>query len=182
MELEDFTSKLSNAQSISAINAGNILNDESGMYAIFIDQYRNLSHSFATYHNDQMPNLIYIGKSNSLFKRIVNQDFRHQNPSTFFRAIGAILGYRPPRGSLCGKRNQNNYIFGPLDTQKIITWVNEHLHLRYIPMPLREATALEPSAIALIKPLLNTTHNPNALPELKTLRRECRKIATMIGV
>lgn len=181
MELNEVLTSLTTGELISAKAAGNSLPREPGLYSVFIGDPHSLPEPFAGYLKKQEMNLIYLGKTtDSLFSRLFKQDFRHKSPSTFFRAIGPILGYRPPKGSLVGKKNQKNYKFSPADTQAIVGWINEHLSIRYVAMPSSEATLLEPSAIATLKPLLNTQHNPNALPELKKLRDKCRKIATSI--
>lgn len=180
MKLEHVLTSLTvSAKLISAQKAKCTPQGKAGLYAIFIDDSNNLPELFATYLKKQDTNLIYLGKaSKSLFVRLFKQDLRHKKPSTFFRAIGPILGYWPPRGSLVGKENQYNYKFSPADTQAIISWINEHLSVRYLPgVPTCEISLLEANAIATLRPLLNTSHNPEALPELASLRKKCRNIA-----
>jgi hypothetical protein len=178
MELEKVLASLATGELISAKAAGNRLPHDPGLYAIIIDDPHSFPESFTAHLREQKNNLIYLGKTtDSLYKRLWEQDFRHKSPSTFFRAIGPILGYRPPKGSLAGKANKNNYKFSPADTQAIIGWITEHLSIRYVVMPSGEATLLEPSVISALRPLLNTQHNPNALPDIARLREECRKIA-----
>lgn len=182
MELEHVLTNLTvGGELISAPKAEYTLQEKAGLYAIYIDDSSNLPEPFATYLKKQDTTLIYLGKtSKSLFVRLFKQDLRHKNPSTFFRAIGPILGFWPPRGSLVGYRNQKNYKFSPADTQAIISWINEHLSVRYMYMtdaPSCEILSLEAKAIATLKPLLNTLHNPEALPELASLRTKCRNIA-----
>jgi len=166
------------AELISAWEAEKVLPHEPGLYAIFIDDANSLPEPFITYLKKRRTNLIYMGKTtDSLFSRLFEQDLRHKSPSTFFRAVGPILGYRPQKGSLVGKANQRNYKFSAADTQAIIDWINKHLSIRYVTMSADEATSLEMSAITTLRPLLNTQHNPDALPELASLRNECREIA-----
>jgi hypothetical protein len=112
----------------------------------------------------------------SVYKRLVEQDVRHQQPSTFFRGIGSILGYRPPPGSLVGKANQNNYKFSPADTAEIIEWIEEHLLVNWVEAKPALAT-MEKSLIPAHAPIMNTTHNPDPVAELAALRLECRTIA-----
>lgn len=122
--------------------------------------------------------VIYLGKaSTSLQTRLVRQDLWHKNPSTFFRGIGAVLGYVPPRGSLRGKKNQRNYKFSRVDTDRIINWINAHLSVRWVAVSPSEVQLHEGPAIASLMPLLNSTHNPNRLSELSDLRRKCEHIA-----
>jgi hypothetical protein len=148
-----------------------------GYYAIFIDQATSLPNPYADLLLQRATRLIYVGIATvSLHKRLVEQDLRHRRPSTFFRGIGPILGYRPPRGSLVGRRNQNNYRFSESDTAEIISWINEHLSVNWV-----EADAALPATEACLirahQPILNTRHNPEPVPELAALRDECRRIA-----
>ena len=156
---------------VAARDADSFVPNTPGLYAIFVDDPDNLP-------LPSRSRLVYIGKATeSLRERLVEQDLRHMKPSTFFRGVGAVLGYRPPQGSLIGKRNQNNYRFGGGDTQEIIAWINAHLGVRWVELDKTNIGLYEPQAIKLISPPLNTTHNPNALGKLAALRKECRQIA-----
>jgi hypothetical protein len=150
-----------------------------GYYAIFIDDPHSLHPSpFEKILLQKMTRLIYIGiATKSLFQRLVKQDLRHEGGrSTFFRAVGPILEYWPLPGSLAGMKNQNNYRFSPGDTAKIVSWINKHLLVSWV-----EANpALPKVEQALIRtycPVINTHHNPQAVPELADLRHQCRIIA-----
>lgn len=179
MQLSEVIKQLSeSANLISAKNAESIVPYDSGLYAIFIDNPTNLPSPFREYLIQKGGSMIYLGKaSSSLQERLVEQDLRHRNPSTFFRGIGAILGFRPPGGSLRGKGNQNNYKFSGRDTMSIIEWINSHLSVRCVVLEANEIESYEPSAIESLKPLLNTSNNPDKLSELADLREECRRIA-----
>ena len=49
--------------------------------------------------------LIYLGKAgNNLRKRLGEKELCHKRSATFFRSLGAVLGYRPPTGSLTGAK------------------------------------------------------------------------------
>jgi hypothetical protein len=122
--------------------------------------------------------MLYLGKaSGNLQNRLVREDLRHRRASTFFRGIGAILGYVPPRGSLKGKRNQRNYKFSQVDTENIIGWINAHISVRWVTVTPAEVELYEGEAIAALRPLLNWTHNPDRLRELQDLRRRCESMA-----
>ena len=149
-----------------------------GYYAIFIDDPYALPVPFQNLLVQRRTKVIYIGiATRSLYKRLVEQDLLHQHPSTFFRGLGAILGYRPPIGSLVGKANRNNYRFNVIDTAAIRTWIREHMSVSWA-----EANpALEEFERLLIRkysPIINTHDNPAPLPELADLRQECRIIAS----
>ena len=88
-----------------------------------------------------------------------------------------MLGYTPPKGSLVGKKNKNNYKFSQADTARIIKWLDEHVTVAAVEIPPDQIPAVEPYLIRTVMPLLNTQSNPNALPELGPLRERCRKIA-----
>lgn len=177
MEGEDIFQQLTEGVPlISARNAIRVIPHNSGLYTIFINDHNNLPSPFGDYLDEKGTTLIYLGKGNSLNERLVEQDLRHQKPSTFFRGLGAILGFRPPAGSLRDKSNQNNYKFTPRDTQTIISWIDEHLQVRWVVLD-PEDIAHESALIGKLCPLLNTRHNPEKLPELAELREECRRIA-----
>jgi len=102
-----------------------------GLYAIYARSEEVFPEPLAGYLRDRGSTLIYIGKATgSLKDRLVEQDLGHKKPSTFFRAIGSILGFRPPRGSLKKKQKQINYKFSPGDTQKITGWISDNLSVR----------------------------------------------------
>ncbi len=162
----------------SASAAESVVPHSPGFYSIFIDDPANLPCPYCTILQGRPTNLIYIGiATKSLQKRLVEQDLRHKSPSTFFRGIGPILGFRPPRGSLIGKKNQNNYKFSQEDTHLIITWINEHLSIRLVTTETSEHPNTEEFAIKRNRPILNTKHNPDKLTALAELRATCRRIA-----
>ena len=166
------------SSAVPASEAESCVTSEPGLYSIFIDKAETLPPPFNEYQLKKKHLMIYFGKATeSLLTRLVEQDLRHVNPSTFFRGIGAVLGYRPAAGSLKGKSNQNNYKFSPTDTQQIIKWINDHLFIRWLSLNVDEIESYEPSCISTIRPLLNTKHNPEASKELADLREECRRIA-----
>ena len=81
-----------------------------GYYAIYGDDAGHLPSPYCDLLIGRGTDLLYIGIATvTLHGRLVEQDLRHERPSTFFRGIGPILGYRPHQGSLVGKANQNNY-------------------------------------------------------------------------
>jgi hypothetical protein len=148
-----------------------------GYYAIFVDSPNQLQSPFSNLLLERRTRLIYIGiATKSLRQRLVEQDLLHRQPSTFFRGIGAILGFRPSPGSLFGKSNQTNYKFSPEDTKQIIAWIDEHLSVSWI----EADPAIEEVERGLIRkhfPIINTDDNPKPVLELAALRRECRMIA-----
>lgn len=149
----------------------------SGYYAIFIDDASSLPSPYGDLLLRRATRLIYVGMATvSLHERLVEQDLRHRRPSTFFRGIGPILGYRPPTGSLLGKANQNNYKFSTGDTAEIIRWINGHLSVNWAEAEPALATT-EASLIRVHRPFFNTAHNPEPVTQLVALRDECRRIA-----
>ena len=151
-----------------------------GYYAIYVDDAGNLPSPYCDLLLRRRTDLMYIGIATvSLYQRLVQQDLRHQSPSTFFRGIGPILGYRPQRGSLVGMKNQKNYRFSVADTAAIILWIYAHLSVSWLEAK-PALKGIEASLIGLHRPILNTTHNPERVPELAPLRAECRRIAADI--
>ena len=101
----------------------------------------------------------------------------HQRPATFFRGIGAILGFLPPKGSLVGKANQNNYKFSPEDTEAIRKWMRQSLLVNWVPLEPTKIPDTEKALIIKYQPMMNTAHNPNKNNELAAARKRCREYA-----
>lgn len=160
-----------------ASDLGQIVPDQSGIYAIRIKNIDALPDTFSEALNKRGHNLIYIGKaSKSLQKRMLGNELRAEGHGTMFRSLGAVLGYLPPKGSLKGKSNTNNYTFSGEDKRKIITWINKNLLVNWVCMSDGLAK-LETDLIISQKPLLNIQGNPCKLPELETLRKKCKDFA-----
>lgn len=121
--------------------------------------------------------ILYIGiASENLYNRFLNQELRAKGHGTFFRSMGAVLGYKPPKGSLIEKRNKKNYKFSKTDELKIIGWINENLMVNWVESA-GDLDSLETSLIVKYLPLLNLSKNPAALQILSYLRKECVEIA-----
>ena len=166
------------SSSISARDAETLVPDACGLYSIFVDNTDSLPTPFDQYIRDKSTNMIYLGKATkSLQERLFKQDLLHKQPATFFRSLGAVLGYVPPEGSLVGMINQYNYKFSSADTIKIIEWTYQHVSIIWVEMEMVDVEEIEPLAINSIRPVLNTDHNPDVLKELKQLRENCRIIA-----
>lgn len=173
----DLIKSFSVAKQVSAALAADVIPSRPGYYSIWIDDPDNLPQLYADWLRADETKLIYVGiATKSLLRRLVEQDLQHKSPSTFFRGIGPILGYRPVKGSLVGKSNQNNYKFSKEDTASIIGWIESHLSVRVVEESPTSGNT-EAGVIRNLCPLLNTTHNPDALGELAQLRKECREIA-----
>ncbi len=151
--------------------------NRSGLYCIRIDNPESLPEPFATYLKDRNHNIIYIGiATQSLYTRFLNQELRANGHGTFFRGIGAVLGYRPPKGSLLHKKNKNNYKFSKADNKMIIEWINAHLLVNWVEFS-GDFEAIETLLVEKHLPMLNTSKNPEKLAELAALRKKCREIA-----
>lgn len=150
-----------------------------GLYAIRVRDKSALPHPFGAHAEKRGHDLLYLGlASKSLSRRLLHQELRPRGHGTFFRSIGAILGYRPLAGSLVGKGNIRNYRFTPPDNQAIIDWINANLLANWV--EFSGAHAVEESALIREHlPLLNLQDNPVALPELSVLRAECARIANL---
>jgi hypothetical protein len=150
----------------------------TGLYAIFIDRPERLPSAFSAALKSAGTRMIYVGRSEAcLNERLLEQDLQHARRSTFFRGIGAVLGYQPPAGSLRDKANKNNYRFSAIDTRRIIDWLERHVTVQWVPLELRDVSRLEKVVIRELCPLLNKTHNRKSLRELGQLRAKCRRIA-----
>lgn len=154
-----------------------IVPNRPGLYAIRVRDANALLEPFRSHSEKRGHDLLYIGIARqSLSIRFLSQELRARGHGTFFRSIGAVLGYRPLAGSLIGKGNTRNYTFSPVDNQAIIDWINTNLLANWV--EFSGAHAVEESALIREHlPLLNLQGNPAALPELSILRAECVRIA-----
>ena len=163
-------------RSCAAAKAEDEVDESPGYYAILAGTENCLPSPLNEGLRAKGTNLLYVGiAKRSLRNRLVDQDLRHRNPSTFFRSLGSVLGYSPRRGSLVGARH-NNYEFDAADTKKIIEWINLNIHVRWIPES-PSLPAKEKDAIRQLCPSLNIAHNPEPVSELVELRKRCLAIA-----
>lgn len=150
--------------------------DEPGVYAIRLANPRNLTDSFRKILFERPHKIIYIGIATKSLRRRLDQELWAKGHGTFFRTLGAVLGYTPPKGSLVGKSNQNNYKFSPKNEIEIIKWIEKNLIINWIELS-ENINKVEEGLIEKYYPLLNTTGNPLALQELRSLRQTCIEIA-----
>lgn len=149
--------------------------DIPGLYTIFVDSPESLPPPFSLDLTNRHTCLLYLGKAGSSLKqRLVEQDLLGKKNSTFFRAIGAVLGYRPLKGSLRERTNQNNYRFSVADRRTLAEWNRTHISVRWSE---RARLDLEPRLIAQLRPIFNKHHNPSPYAPLGELRELCRSIA-----
>ncbi|MBZ0247438.1 MAG: winged helix-turn-helix domain-containing protein [Cyclobacteriaceae bacterium] len=151
--------------------------DDPGLYCIRISNPQVFNPTFAKVLEERNHNIVYIGMATqNLSKRFLGQELRAIGHGTFFRSLGAVLGYRPEPGSLKNKKNQNNYTFSETDKKKIITWINQNLLVNWVAVE-GNLSAIEDKLIKVYLPLLNISKNPGALKELIELRGDCKRIA-----
>ncbi len=161
----------------SAGSIDNLVPHNAGLYCIRISDINKLPKPFNTFLADRQHNIIYIGiATESLNRRFLNQELRANGHGTFFRSIGAVLGHRPPKGSLTTKANKRNYKFSPTDEQKIIKWIHDNLHVNWVDFS-GDFESLETGLITKYRPLINLAKNPSALQLLSDLRKKCVQIA-----
>ncbi|MEQ1554912.1 MAG: GIY-YIG nuclease family protein [Ferruginibacter sp.] len=162
---------------VNALEIDNLIPNVPGLYCIRIFDHNNLPKPFNKYLADRNHNIIYLGiATGSLKKRFLNQELRAKGHGTFFRSIGAILGYRPIKGSLTTKKNKRNYKFEQSDEKKIVEWINKNLKVNWIELD-NNYEEIETELITKYKPLINLAKNPEALEILSKLRKECVEIA-----
>ena len=148
----------------------------TGLYSLRLKKGSKLPSRYQKELDKRLTNIIYIGKAEkqSLEKRL-GQELLHTSPGTFFRSIGAVLGYRPIAGSLKDALNKKNYKFSASDTLTIIKWLDSNIEILVI--PYTGDFSIENRIIAHYSPILNHTHNPNKCAELIADREKCRTIA-----
>ena len=151
--------------------------DAPGIYCVRIKDISALDALFSNVLSERNHTIIYIGiASKSLRKRFLGQELRAKGHGTFFRTIGAVLGYLPEEGSLVGKRNQNNYKFSPAHEQEIIKWIEDHLIFNWVATS-KDLNTIEIRLIREHLPLLNIAGNPGVLNSVRVLRQKCKVIA-----
>lgn len=155
----------------------NLVPNLPGLYCIRIKEPNNIPKPFSNILINRKHNILYIGiASQSLMKRFLNQELRAKGHGTFFRSIGAILGYRPEKGSLLTKANKKNYKFKTEHESEIINWINNNLKVNWVTFQ-GNFESIETGIIQKHLPLLNIAKNPLPLKELSELRAECVRIA-----
>ncbi len=148
-----------------------------GIYCIRIKDIGALPQVFNSELKNRGHNILYLGiASQSLKRRMLQQELRANGHGTFFRSIGAILGYSPPYNSLADKKNKRNYKFSSGDEKEIIQWINQNLKINWIEKDAG-IEEVEGNLILKYKPLLNIAKNPTALNKLSMLRSECVLVA-----
>ncbi len=151
--------------------------DSPGLYCIKL-------RSGATLPRDYMCQLkpdryIYIGKaSGSLRQRFWKQELNAVGHGTFFRSIGAVLGYTPVAGSL---KSGRNYKFSTVDEEKIKRWLQNNTLVNCVPVQEEQIKANEDVLILKHRPLLNIQGNPDKLTILEEARKKCLGIALGIS-
>ena len=154
--------------------SGDMIPDEPGLYCIMLRKGVVLPAKYGKVRED---GIIYIGQaSTSLRQRFWRQELNHHGAATFFRGIGAVLGYLPPKGSLLGKSTKN-YKFSEQDTEAIRRWIRQSLFVNWIPFGTDNMDTVERELIQKYRPLMNTTHNPTPSLELAAARERCREYA-----
>lgn len=169
--------KLINGTFKKAGTVDNLVPNETGFYCIKLIKGANLPSRYEMLLNERKHRIIYIGiaQGQSLKKRFLGQELRARGHGTFFRSIGAVLGYLPEKGSLLNAKNKNNYTFTEKDEKKIISWINENLEVNWI--SFSGDFSVEKNWIAEHCPLLNDSHNPKRLKELRADKAYCRAVA-----
>jgi hypothetical protein len=151
--------------------------DNPGLYCIRINDTSSIPKPFSTVLQERNHNIIYTGiASKSLSIRFLGQELRARGHGTFFRSIGAILGFRPELGSLNDKANKKNYTFSKKDENAIVKWINGNLKVNWVEYD-GDFGMVETGIIERHLPIVNIAKNPGAVKELRALRAECVRIA-----
>lgn len=166
----------SNFRSVKQLNDSDVP-DSSGVYVIKIKNIDKLPPTFGKVLRERKHKILYIGIStNSLRRRLWGNELHAKGHGTFFRSLGAILGYLPETGSLSEYRNKRNYKFSAQDSAEIIRWIEDNLEINFIAHS-ENLGKIEESLIVKYVPLLNLDKNPVKLSELVELRRKCEAVA-----
>ena len=148
-----------------------------GFYCILLKDTSQLPEPFYAELQRRETQIIYVGlASKSLKTRFLGNELRGKSHGTFFRSLGAVLGYRPLPGSLKNKVNKRNFKFSRESEQQIVAWINDNLLVNWV-ICHSELDALETHLIQQYTPLLNLAKNPQRLATLTALRQECVRVA-----
>jgi hypothetical protein len=151
--------------------------DVPGLYCLRIKDPKALDTVFSNVLAERNHTIIYIGvASKSLQNQFLGQELRAKGHGTFFRSLGAVLGYCPEAGSLLGKSNQNKYKFSSENEQEIIKWIDENLIINWVSAN-DDLDDIEDKLIKKHLPLLNISGNPGALNNIRVLKDRCKTIA-----
>jgi len=150
--------------------------DKTGFYCLKLKENSKLPDRYQHILDKRKFKYLYIGKAEgqTLGERL-GQEIEHKSPGTFFRSIGCVLRYSPIQGHLKGHSNQNNYKFSYADTAEIVKWLISNVEINIV--ECYGSFEIEKEIIQKYCPLLNDTHNPMKLQELKDDKDKCRKIA-----
>lgn len=171
----DAEKRLIQGKFISANELDGRVPDVPGIYCIKLRKGVQLPAKFGKVRED---GIIYIGlASESLKERLWEEELNHKGAATFFRSIGAMFGYLPPKGSLVGKKNTKNYKFSADDTESIRIWMRQSLLVNFVAMKPAMIEGTEKLLIKKYCPLVNIKGNPMASSELKAARAKCKKYA-----
>ena len=155
--------------SVGALS-GDMVPDVPGLYCIKLRKGVRLPAKFGKVREN---GVIYIGQASiSLNQRFWKQELNHHGAATFFRSIGAMLGYLPPKGSLAGKSTRN-YRFSPEDTEAIRNWIRQSLLVNFVVVEPSSIDDIEEALIRKYCPLVNIAKNPAASAELSAARDNC---------
>jgi len=154
----------------------NTIPDCAGIYAFRILNINSLPEPFPEILSLKDNRYFYIGQSSkSLFERMYKQELNGKKHGTFFRSLGAVLGFLPAKGSLLG-RDTRNYKFSKEDTLKIVEWLREYVEVGFF-TETENLDQIESDLIKKYTPLLNIQGNPKAIPEISELRKKCVEFA-----
>lgn len=153
------------------------ISDAPGLYCVRIKDPRALDAVFLNVLTERNHTILYIGvASKSLRKQFFETELQAKGHGTFFRTMGAVLGYLPEAGSLIGKSNQNTYKFSPEHELEIIAWMEENLIFNWIATNT-DLHAVEGKLIKEHWPLLNIAGNPGVINNVRVLRNKCKASA-----
>ena len=156
---------------------GNDIPHAPGLYVIRIKDTNELPIEFNEILHDRNHNIIYIGiAKTSLRNRLWNQELHAKGHGTFFRSLGAMLGYFPEKGSLNNYKNKSNYTFSESDKNKIIQWIEKNLYINFTVLS-DNLNKIETDLIETHLPLINIDKNPQKCQLLIQLREVCKTIA-----
>lgn len=149
--------------------------EKAGIYCIRIKDKHKLPLPCQDALAKRKHDILYIGIATDLKNRL-RQELEAKGHGTFFRSLGAILDFTPPKGSLVEKSNKKNYTFSDEDEKKIILFIRENLIINYVVTDNRDEDT-ETQLIEKYRPIINLDKNPEKLSFVSEQRKFCVNIA-----
>ena len=116
--------------------------------------------------------IIYANNSSNIKNELFNK-CNGTDSGNFLKRLGALLDFKPPKGSLVGKTEIENFEFSVEDKSKIREWIYDNLFFNYIVLEEDQMEAFKEHLVIQLSPVLNVQSNPFKSVLLNAKMDEC---------